>query len=162
MRNLNLHFLNQALSTMWRVLEVMAALGGRLVLNLHLKEAGERGALVAQVADLLRAETMLDRAYIAGDADVLQTARDIVPELPRCSLVRDDCPNLQVRAAIELGCERVQFGRHVTDEDIRAARDAGMVCNLFWSDEPEDARAYAARGIDVILTNAVHRMVGGL
>jgi len=31
-----------------------------------------------------------------------------------------------------------------------------LICNLFWSDDPADARAYIERGIDVVLTNCAN------
>jgi hypothetical protein len=53
----------------------------------------------------------------------------------------------------------VQFGRNVTEAQIAAAHEAGLLCNLFWSDEADDAREWVHRGIDVILTNAAHRLI---
>ena len=36
---------------------------------------------------------------------------------------------------------------------IDKAHANGIICNVFWADEPELAREYLDMGIDVILTN---------
>ena len=63
--------------------------------------------------------------------------------------------------ATRTACQRIQFGRHVTPEQIRRAHDLGLICNLFWSDDPQDGRTYVQNGIDVILTNCAHIMIAG-
>jgi glycerophosphoryl diester phosphodiesterase len=63
-----------------------------------------------------------------------------------------------VDAATAFGCRRVQFPRSVGADDIARAKDNGLVCNLFYSNEPEDAREYLALGIDVILTDRAHAL----
>ena len=64
-----------------------------------------------------------------------------------------------IRVAEELACTRVQFGRNATDEALRYARDLGLICNLFWSDELTDAQEYVEMGVDVVLTNAAHKLL---
>ena len=39
------------------------------------------------------------------------------------------------------------------------ARDLELTCNLFWSDELTDAQKYVEMGIDVVLTNAAHKLL---
>ena len=36
---------------------------------------------------------------------------------------------------------------------IDRAHENGIICNVFWSDNEEEAREYLAMGIDTILTN---------
>jgi len=92
-------------------------------------------------------------AYIAGDEAVLRIAKEYAPEIERACLAKQDSPASQIVVARQFDCHRVQFSRAVTSEDIRRAHEAGMLCNLFYSDEPADAMAYLRHGIDVILTN---------
>jgi glycerophosphoryl diester phosphodiesterase len=140
--------------------QVLEAVGGRLDLNIHIKEPGPDGVLVRLVCDRLRDLRLSSSAYIAGDCEAtLQTALECAPEIARACLVAQEDPLAQVQAAREYRCRRVQFGRHVSVDAIRAAHDAGLVCNLFWSDEVEDTLAFARLGIDVILTNCLHRLV---
>jgi len=141
--------------------EVLDAVDGRAGINIHLKEPGPDGRLVKLVCDLLRDRGLPQLHYLAGDESVLAVALDYAPEIPRACLAAPESPDRMVAVAHEYACERVQFGRNVTDDALCRARNLGMICNLFWSDEPEDARGFVARGIDVLLTNAVHKLLAG-
>lgn len=134
--------------------EIIELVDYRAGMNIHLKQAGEGGCLVRLVCDMIRSHGLVDLAYIAGHGeDVLAEAVRYDPEIERTCLISQDNPELQLRLAEQYGCRRIQFARTVTAEDTRRAHAAGMVCNLFYSDEPVDARAYLESGIDVILTN---------
>jgi glycerophosphoryl diester phosphodiesterase len=112
--------------------------------------------------DRLREQGLLGLAYIAGGSeDVLQVAQEYLPELPRACLVSQEGPATQIAVAQKYACQRIQFNRSVTAEHTRRAHEAGIICNLFWSDEPEDGRQYVCNGIDVILTNRANAMIAG-
>lgn len=51
-----------------------------------------------------------------------------------------------------------QFLRDVSDVAIQSTHEHGLICNLFWSDDLAEARTYAERGIDVILTNCADQL----
>jgi glycerophosphoryl diester phosphodiesterase len=144
-----------------RLEQVLELTSGRIGLNMHIKEAGPQGRLVKMTCDQLRDRGLLGAAYIAGDADVLQAARDHLPELARACLISQEGPDKQIDAALAYSCQRIQFNRSVTAEHTRRAHDAGILCNLFWSDEPEDGWQYVRNGIDVILTNRANVMISG-
>jgi phosphoenolpyruvate-protein kinase (PTS system EI component) len=56
---------------------------------------------------------------------------------------------LIVDRAISLGCHKVQlFKPHFNQEMIDKAHAHGITCNIFWSDDPEEAKAFLAMGID--------------
>lgn len=140
--------------------EVVALAGGRIELNIHLKEEGPNGVLVQRVCDLLAQGALTRGAYLALETEeALRIAREYAPEIPRACLVRPDGAGVSVEVAVRYGCRRIQFGREVTPEQIQRAREAGLVCNLFWSDDPDDARQYVQQGIDVILTNRAHTLI---
>lgn len=140
--------------------ELLDSVGTSVGLNIHIKETGAGGRLVRLVGDTVRARGLLGLAYIAGDESVLKIARDCAPEVPRACLHAAQDPALQIRTAATYGCRRIQFNRKaVTVEHIRTARDAGLICNLFWSDDPADAREFVRKGIDVILTNCADRLI---
>ncbi len=139
-----------------RLEQVLDAVGGQVVLNVHLKTPGAEGRLLRLLRDALAERGLTRTAYIAGDRDVLEAACRIAPEIERCCLAAQGEPDRQIEIALEYGCRRIQFMRQVAPEQIGRARELGLVCNLFWSDEPEDARRYLAAGIQVLLTNAGH------
>ena len=59
-----------------------------------------------------------------------------------------------VDRAIRLGCQKVQlFKPYFNQEMIDKAHAHGIRCNVFWSDDPEEAKRFLDMGIDTILTN---------
>ncbi len=141
--------------------EVLDLTGGRIGLNVHVKDIGPGGSMLRLVLDELRRRKLNETAYVALERDdAYQVACVHAPEIARCALEIGG-PDAMIDRAIRFGCRRVQLTRAATDAQIRRARDAGLVCNLFWSDEPEEARRYVARGIDVVLTNCAHILVAG-
>jgi|ETNmetMinimDraft_30_1059905.scaffolds.fasta_scaffold16979_2 glycerophosphoryl diester phosphodiesterase len=139
--------------------DVLDAVDGRAGINIHIKEPGSEGRLVKLVCDLLRARGLPQIHYIAGDESVLEVAIDYAPEIPRACLAAQHEPNRMIMVAEALACTRVQFGRNATDDALRRARDLELICNLFWSDELTDAQRYVKMGIDVVLTNAAHKLL---
>jgi glycerophosphoryl diester phosphodiesterase len=145
-----------------RLEEVLDITDGRIGLNIHIKNAGPDGAMIRRVCDLLTEHALTNRAYLAlGTESALQAAIAYAPEIPRACLVSQSDPSASIDVAARYSCQRVQFGRHVTEEQIRRAHDLGLICNLFWSDDPTDGTAYVQNGIDVILTNCAHIMIAG-
>jgi glycerophosphoryl diester phosphodiesterase len=138
--------------------EVLGLVDGRALINIHIKSPGPGGRLVELVANLLRERGMTRLGYIAGDDDVLAAALACAPEIPRACLAHQSDPPRLIATAIRYQCQRLQFGRNVLPEHCAEAGRAGLIRNLFWSDEIGDARKYVDMGIDVILTNEAHRL----
>ena len=139
--------------------EVLDFAGQSVGLNIHIKDPGSEGALVRMVCQEIMSRDLMRLAYIAGDASVLSVAREVAPDVKRCCLAGQNTPDHQVDLAVEYGCERLQFKRDVSDEAIKRAKDHDLIRNLFWSDEPEDAKEYIRRGIDVVLTNRANLLL---
>ena len=77
----------------------------------------------------------------------------MAPDVKRCCL-EGDMNFTIVEHAIEYECSRVQFCKlFLTQQMIDKAHAHGMICNLFWSDDPEEAEGFFNMGIDVMLTN---------
>jgi glycerophosphoryl diester phosphodiesterase len=59
-----------------------------------------------------------------------------------------------VRNAVRYKCSKVQFCKlFLTQKMIDDAHKQGLVCNLFWADDPEEALEFTKIGINTILTN---------
>ena len=59
-----------------------------------------------------------------------------------------------VKRAIELGAKKVQlFKPYFNQQSVDLAHANGILCNVFWSDDPDEAMRYRKMGIDCILTN---------
>ncbi len=145
-----------------RLEEVLDLTGGGIGLNIHIKSEGPEGSTIRKICDLLEDRGLGEHAYLAlGAAVGLQTALDYAPEISRACLVSQNDPYASIEAARRYACQRIQFGRSARREHIQRARELGLICNLFWSDEPADGLKYIRQGIDVILTNRAHIMIAG-
>nr|HML46817.1 glycerophosphodiester phosphodiesterase family protein [Clostridia bacterium] len=138
-----------------RLDEALRQLAGRVHLNVHIKlEPGQSDALVRETADLLRDCRCAPHAYLAGDARVLEIARTAAPDLARCCLEAQEEPDRLLDAAIRYECARVQFfASAITEEHVARAKAHGLRVNVFYADEPDQARALFALGADAVLTN---------
>jgi len=140
--------------------EVLELVAGRAAINLHVKDDGDTAGLIRKTCDLVRKHHQSETVYLALEsAASLTAAVNYAPEIARCCLVSQDDSERQIAVAKEFGCARLQFFRQVTARQIEKARNAGLVCNLFWSDEIEDALGYLKLGIDVVLTNCAHHLL---
>lgn len=94
-----------------------------------------------------------DSVYITGERDVMETARKMAPDISRCNL--EGHMNFTiVKHAVEFGCKRLQFCKTcLTRRMIDEAREHGLICNLFWSDDLVEAKMFYELGIDVVLAN---------
>ena len=45
-----------------------------------------------------------------------------------------------------------------TEETVKKAKEHGILCNVFYADDAEEAKRYLDMGIDTILTNDYHRI----
>ena len=80
--------------------------------------------------------------------------KEYAPDIDICLGHLASEPYSIVDKAIEIGVHKVQlWTTHLTKEMIDKAHEHGIKCNLFYTDNPEDARKYFKMGIDTILTN---------
>ena len=156
------------LSTAWQGVripcfeEVLELTDGRIGLNVHVKTVSTDTTIVRRVCDLLTEHALNGSAYIALDSEpALRAASEYAPDLPRACLASQQDPVVSIEIAERYACQRIQFSRHVTPKQIQRAHDLGLICNLFWSDDPQDGMTYVGNGIDVILTNCANVMIAG-
>lgn len=144
--------------------EVLEKFSRQTIINLHIKTPKGKEAdmydpvIFKQIVDIIYEYDMQEHVYIGGEEDVLRAACELAPELPRAAL--DGKLDFKlVDLAKKYHCQKVQLFRgHYTQEMIDAAKEAGIRCNLFWSDDPEEIPALLESGIDTILTNDYLRM----
>jgi len=138
-----------------RLEDVWDAFGGQIEFNIHIKDPGEDGLVIRKVKQLAERYGIAEQVYVAGVDDVMQCMLQLAPEIGRCCLNGQHGWNL-VDKGIEYQCGRVQFANRYCDADhIQKAHDAGIICNLFYADDPRQAEEYLEMGIDSILTNAL-------
>ena len=70
-----------------------------------------------------------------------------------------ECADI-VDDALKYGCKIIQLGKTTKyqgysnlEEILKKAKDNGLRCNIFWADDPQEARHFFEMGFDTILTN---------
>ena len=139
--------------------EILARFTRQTVMNIHVKTSDKvTPAFVRRIHGLLRDYDALGHCYIMADEKVHDVFMEVAPEIPRC-MGAGSRPFEIVDRAIAYGCTRVQlFKPHFNLEMIRHAHENGILCNVFWSDDLEEARRFFADGIDTVLTNDYWRI----
>jgi len=136
--------------------EALDFCAGRIAVNIHIKHAGPDDLILRSLRDYFSGARPACGSYIAGGRDVLTAARKICPEIPRCCLEGQGDGGLLVRNALDLDCERVQFCRdRFSGRDVDRALEAGLVTNLFWSDDAREMAELLKAGISAPLTNDI-------
>jgi len=132
--------------------EVIAFVDYRVVLNIHIKF--QDSEMLKVLCDYLREKALVEISYLAiGDINLLEEAINYAPEIERCCLVSQENPDELLKIAREFKCRRIQFFKNVEKKHTEIAHSEGIICNLFFSDNLDDATKYINNGIDVILSN---------
>jgi len=139
--------------------EILAKLSCHTIMNIHMKDIGKAWdeEHVKKVLRLIDAYDARGHVYFMSSCGPLQDqlAR-LAPDIPRCmgngryDMGRPDIVDM----AIKHKCQMVQLFKPYFDQStIDRAHAAGMRVNVFWSDDPAEAKKFLGMGIDTILTN---------
>ncbi len=145
--------------------DILAKFSRQVIMNIHVKDlatdaragGGEWNKAVLQKAiGLIDDYDARRHVYFMAVPYALhrQLAR-LAPDIPRCQGEGfwKDGGDI-VDHAIANGCSMVQlFKPNFTQATIDRAHASGIRCNVFWSDDPDEARRFLDMGIDTILTN---------
>ncbi|MBQ8550848.1 MAG: hypothetical protein IJ426_05850 [Clostridia bacterium] len=138
--------------------EILQKFAGHTVMNIHIKPDGQKTKCNKEIID--KAVVLVDRydcrrhVYFMSPSDeTLDYMRETYPDIPTCCGLGDD-PWKIVDRAILHGCKKVQmFRQYMNEEMIKKAHDNGIICNVFYTDDPTDAQVLLDMGVDTILTN---------
>ena len=139
--------------------EILAKFSQHTIINIHVKDTGGEwdDEILAKVVRLIDAYDARRHVYFMTSCGPLQDqlAR-LAPDIPRCMGNSGDnksYPDI-VDRAIAHKCKMVQLFKPYFDQVlIDKAKAAGLRVNVFWSDDPEEAKRFLDMGIDTILTN---------
>lgn len=96
--------------------------------------------------------------FMCGNDNVLKLIGKLAPDICKCQGAGDR-PWEIVERAIENGCQKVQFFKpYFNQEMVERAHANGLRCNVFFADDPVEAKEYLKMGIDTILTNDYNRV----
>ena len=139
--------------------QILQKFAGQVIMNVHIKprsldEEYSRSGMEKIVA-LIRKYDAQKHCYLMLEPDCqIRQFKAYAPDIPVCVGHLRARPMEIVDRAIELGCEKVQLFKPYFDQNmIDKAHAHGIMCNVFYADDPDQAKSYLDMGIDCILTN---------
>ena len=128
-------------------------------MNIHVKNLGGEwdDAVLMKAIRLIDEYGARRHVYFMANSTVMQDqlAR-LAPDIPRCmgnSSDNKSHPDI-VDNAIAHKCRMVQLFKPYFDQAlVDKAKAAGLRVNVFWSDDPDEAKKLLDMGVDTILTN---------
>lgn len=147
-----------------------------VIMNIHIKCLNDTDplpwAMLKKVAALIEKYDCKRYVYfMCGNVTILNQLREIAPDIVRCAgaAYDDPCEDL-VEKALKTGSKKIQlfkpyFEHNEADyvkKQIEKAHANGIRCNMFWSDDLDEAREFLEMGVDTILTNDYQRIENGI
>ena len=148
--------------------EILKRFGGRTIMNIHVKTISDDDhfptEMIHKMVALIDKYDCRKHIYFMCTSDsFLEQTKALYPDICLCAGINDK-PWDVVDRAIRIGCEKIQlFKPYFNQEMIDKAHAHGIICNVFWSDDPDEARQFLDMGIDTILSNdylAISNAVG--
>ena len=138
--------------------EILRQFAGRVIMNIHVKiwDADFPDPMIEKIVHLIRKYDAQTHAYFMTANDkIIRQVMEYAPDI-RCCVGWDGNkdPMSMVDRAIAMGAYKVQlFKPYFNEETVKKAHEHGILCNVFWSDDPEETKKFREMGIDTILTN---------
>lgn len=142
--------------------DILKKFSCHVVMNIHIKslkfEEVEYNRIILQkIIDLIDKYDCRKYVYFMnGEEEFLELAIEMAPDICRCCGGAGTTEKRWsiVERAIKYDCKKVQlFKPYFNQEMIDKAHANGIICNVFWSDDVEEAKQFLDMGIDTILTN---------
>ncbi len=138
--------------------EILQKFAGRVIINLHVKiwDKNFEDSKMEEIVGLIRKYDCEQHVYFMTTSDeMIRRVREYAPDMRVCvGWDGNKEPLSIVDRAIALGAHKVQlFKPYFNQESVDKAHAHGILCNVFWADDPEEARRYFEMGIDTVLTN---------
>ena len=135
--------------------DILQKFAGRAIMNIHVKlwENPKFDWKIKEIADLVHQYDCEKYVYFMGTKEGIIEMKKYAPHLKCCMSAAPDHWKI-VDRAIEVGAEKVQLYKpDFNQEMIDKAHAHGIKCNVFWSDDPDEAAKFLEMGVDCILTN---------
>ena len=147
--------------------EILQRFAGRVIMNIHVKvwDMDFPDPMIEEIVGLVRKYDCEKQVYfMTVNDEIIKKVMRYAPEISVCvGWDRNPDPLSIVKRAIALGAQKVQLYKpYFNQESVDLAHEHGIICNVFWSDDPEEARLYRQMGIDCILTNDYLRIKNAL
>ena len=124
-------------------------LARRVVMNIHVKSPEP----IQRIAAAIDRHSCREYVYITGNAPVMEAALAHAPGITRCCNAGNKDFTI-VKQALHYKAQKLQFYvPFLSQELVDEARAHGIRCNVFFTDDPQQAREFFEMGIDTVLTN---------
>ncbi len=137
--------------------DILARFAGRVIMNIHVKTLSDTydEDAMKKIVSLIRKYDCEKHCYFMISHDgVIAQFKKYAPDIAMCVGHLDSRAWEIVDRAIEHGAEKVQlFKPYFNQEMINKAHANGIICNVFYADDPEEAVRFRDMGIDTVLTN---------
>lgn len=137
--------------------QILQRFAGRVIMNIHVKiwNTSQEPMLEKLVGLIRKYDAQKHVYFMSSNDEMLRKAMAYAPDIPCCvGWDGNTDPMSMVDRAIALGAKKIQlFKPHFNEETVKKAHEHGIRCNVFWSDDPEEAIRFRKMGIDTILTN---------
>ncbi len=138
--------------------EILQKFAGRVIMNIHVKlwDTNAEDPMIEEIVGLIRKYDCEKHVYFMTTNDnILRRVMAYAPDIAVCvGWDGSHDPMRMVDRAIALGAQKVQlFKPYFNRETVEKAHAHGILCNVFYADDPEEARGYFEMGIDTVLTN---------
>lgn len=148
--------------------EILQKFASRVVMNIHVKiwDMNMEEAMIEEIVSLIRKYDAEKHIYfMTTNDDIIRQVMAYAPDLPVCvGWDGNEDPMSIVDRAIALGAYKVQLYKpYFTKESVEKAHAHGILCNVFYADDAEEAKRYLEMGIDTVLTNdylSIHNATG--
>ena len=137
--------------------EILQKFAGRVIMNIHVKIWDyDVDPQFEQIVGLIRRYDCEKHVYfMCSNDERFAELKEFAPDMKYCiGWDGNPDPMSMVDRAIKLGAYKIQLYKpYFNQETINRAHENGILCNVFWSDDPDEAKAFIDMGIDTILTN---------
>ena len=138
--------------------EILRQFAGRVIMNIHVKfwDQNFPNPMIEEIVGLIRKYDAQNHAYfMTRNDEILKKCMAYAPEIGCCvGWDGNKDPMSMVDRAIAIGAYKIQlFKPYFNADTVKKAHAHGILCNVFWSDDPEETKAFREMGIDTILTN---------
>ena len=146
--------------------EILKKLACTCIMNIHVKfwDFDEREHYYGKISGLLRQYGAEHHCYMMASNDKsLSEFHALNPDIAICvGWNGEEDPLALPRRALAIGASKVQlfkYGKEYFDQSsFDMCRENGIRINVFYSDDPDEAKRYMDMGADCILTNDYHRV----
>ncbi len=143
--------------------EILQKFAGRVIMNIHVKiwDYGFEDDKMEEIVELIRKYDCERHIYfMTSNDEMLKKVKAYAPHLKTCTGWNGDPDPMSIaNRAIAVKSDKVQlFKPYFNAETVKKAHENGIICNVFYADDPDEANEYLDMGIDTILTNDYQRV----